>query len=143
MLAMFIRIIKGPTLPDRVLALDAIGLQLMACVALYSVFIGSQYLLVVILLIGILAFLGTAVFSKFIDKGKVIERDSKIIISLAIIFIILGALISAITAIGIIRLKDVYSRGHAAGKSATLGAIFLLFGTFYILWEQKDTPICN
>ena len=84
----------------------------MACVALYSVFIGSQYLLVVILLIGILAFLGTAVFSKFIDKGKVIERDSKIIISLAIIFIILGALISAITAIGIIRLKDVYSRGH-------------------------------
>ena len=72
MLAMFIRIIKGPTLPDRVLALDAIGLQLMACVALYSVFIGSQYLL-----IGILAFLGTAVFSKFIDKGKVIERDSK------------------------------------------------------------------
>ena len=77
MLAMFIRIIKGPTLPDRVLALDAIGLQLMACVALYSVFIGSQYLLVVILLIGILAFLGTAVFSKFIDKGKVIERDSK------------------------------------------------------------------
>ena len=77
MLAMFIRIIKGPTLPDRVLALDAIGLQLMACVALYSVFIGSQYLLVVILLIGILAFLGTAVFSKFMDKGKVIERDSK------------------------------------------------------------------
>ena len=55
---------------------------------------------------------------------------AKIIISLAIIFIILGALISAITAIGIIRLKDVYSRGHAAGKSATLGAIFLLFGTF-------------
>ena len=41
---------------------------------------------------------------------------AKIIISLAIIFIILGALISAITAIGIIRL--------------TLGAIFLLFGTF-------------
>ena len=55
---------------------------------------------------------------------------AKIVISLAIIFIILGALISAITAIGIIRLKDVYSRGHAAGKSATLGAIFLLFGTF-------------
>ena len=68
---------------------------------------------------------------------------AKIIISLAIIFIILGALISAITAIGIIRLKDVYSRGHAAGKSATLGAIFYYLERFYILWEQKDTPICN
>ena len=76
MLAMFIRIIKGPTLADRILALDAVGLQLMACVALYSIFIGAQYLLVAILLIGILAFLGTAVFSKYIDKGKVIEHDS-------------------------------------------------------------------
>ena len=62
MLAMFIRIIKGSSLADRILALDAIGLQLMACIALYSIFIGAQYLLVAILLIGILAFLGTAVF---------------------------------------------------------------------------------
>ncbi|MBY6180043.1 MULTISPECIES: Na(+)/H(+) antiporter subunit F1 [Staphylococcus] len=77
MLAMFVRIIKGPTLADRILALDAIGLQLMACIALYSIFIGSEYLLVAILLIGILAFLGTAVFSKYIDKGKVIERDNE------------------------------------------------------------------
>lgn len=77
MLAMFIRIIKGSSLVDRILALDAIGLQLMACIALYSIFIGAQYLLVAILLIGILAFLGTAVFSKYMDKGKVMERDSK------------------------------------------------------------------
>ena len=55
---------------------------------------------------------------------------TNIIISLAVIFVILGAIISAVTAIGIIRLKDIYSRGHAAGKSATLGDIFLLFGTF-------------
>lgn len=77
MLAMFVRIIKGPILADRILALDAIGLQLMACIALYSIFIGSEYLLVAILLIGILAFLGTAVFSKYMDKGKVIERDNE------------------------------------------------------------------
>lgn len=77
MLAMFVRIIKGPTLADRILALDAIGLQLMACIALYSIFIGSEYLLVAILLIGILAFLGTAVFSKYMDKGKVIEHDNE------------------------------------------------------------------
>ena len=49
----------------------------MAGIALYSIFIGSEYLLVAILLIGILAFLGTAVFSKYMDKGKVIERDNE------------------------------------------------------------------
>ena len=38
-----------------------------------------------------------------------------IVTSIAIIFVMLGALISAFAAIGLIRLKDVYSRAHAAG----------------------------
>ena len=64
MLAMLIRVILGPSLADRVVAIDAVGLQLMAVVALFSMLIGVQYMVVVILLIGILAFLGTAVFAK-------------------------------------------------------------------------------
>ena len=98
MLAMLIRVILGPSLADRVVALDAIGLQLMAVIALFSILLNIKYMLVVILMVGILAFLGTAVFSKFMDEGKVI--------------------------------KHVYSRAHAAGKAATLGAMFLLFGAF-------------
>ncbi len=76
MLGMLVRVILGPSLADRVVALDAIGIQLMAIVALFSVFLGTKYLMVVILLIGILAFLGTAVFAKYMDKGKVIEYDN-------------------------------------------------------------------
>ena len=53
-----------------------------------------------------------------------------IIISIAIIFVILGALVSALAAIGILRLDDVYSRAHAAGKASTLGSILLLLGAF-------------
>ena len=75
MLAMLIRVILGPSLADRVVAIDAVGLQLMAVVALFSMLTGVQYMVVVILLIGILAFLGTAVFAKYMDKGKVIEHD--------------------------------------------------------------------
>ncbi|MGV3111196.1 Na+/H+ antiporter Mnh1 subunit F [Staphylococcus pettenkoferi] len=75
MLLMLIRVILGPSLADRVVAIDAVGLQLMAVVALFSMLIGVQYMVVVILLIGILAFLGTAVFAKYMDKGKVIEHD--------------------------------------------------------------------
>ncbi|MEJ7304539.1 Na+/H+ antiporter Mnh1 subunit F, partial [Staphylococcus caprae] len=65
MLAMLIRVILGPSLADRVVALDAIGLQLMAVIALFSILLNIKYMLVVILMVGILAFLGTAVFSKF------------------------------------------------------------------------------
>lgn len=52
------------------------GIQLMAIVALFSIFLGTKYMMVAILLIGILAFLGTAVFAKYMDKGKVIEHDN-------------------------------------------------------------------
>ena len=76
MLAMLIRVILGPSLADRVVALDAIGLQLMAVIALFSILLNIKYMLVVILMVGILAFLGTAVFSKFMDEGKVINHDS-------------------------------------------------------------------
>ncbi|MCQ1074281.1 Na+/H+ antiporter Mnh1 subunit F [Staphylococcus aureus] len=75
MLAMLIRVVLGPSLADRVVALDAIGLQLMAVIALFSILLNIKYMIVVIMMIGILAFLGTAVFSKFMDKGKVIKHD--------------------------------------------------------------------
>ncbi|REI11982.1 Na+/H+ antiporter subunit G1 [Staphylococcus felis] len=53
-----------------------------------------------------------------------------IVISIGLILVIIGALFSALAAIGMIRLDDVYSRAHAAGKAATLGTMLLLTGTF-------------
>ena len=41
MLAMLIRVILGPSLADRVVALDAIGLQLMAVIALFSILLNT------------------------------------------------------------------------------------------------------
>lgn len=48
----------------------------------------------------------------------------------AIVFVLLagGAFFLAISALGILRLPDFYSRSHAAGKSETLGAILVLGG---------------
>nr|WP_197969819.1 monovalent cation/H(+) antiporter subunit G [Mesobacillus harenae] len=45
-------------------------------------------------------------------------------------FIIIGAFLSLVTAFGVIRLPDVYTRNHAASKSATLGVMSILIGTF-------------
>lgn len=53
-----------------------------------------------------------------------------IMISLSLLFVIVGAIISALSAIGLLRLKDVYGRAHAAGKAATLGSMSLLLGVF-------------
>ncbi|RIN51897.1 Na(+)/H(+) antiporter subunit F1 [Staphylococcus simulans] len=76
-LGMLVRVILGPSLADRVVALDAIGIQFMAIVALFSIFLDTKYMIVTILLIGIIAFLGTAVFAKYMQEGKVIDHDRR------------------------------------------------------------------
>jgi multicomponent Na+:H+ antiporter subunit F len=78
MFGLIYRVIKGPTTPDRVVALDALGITLVAVIAILSIILRTNAFLDIILLIGILAFIGTVAFSKFLEKGVVIERDSNL-----------------------------------------------------------------
>ncbi|MGF9788047.1 Na(+)/H(+) antiporter subunit F1 [Bacillus velezensis] len=70
-----IRVIKGPTIPDRVVALDGIGINLIAMTALVSILLNTSAFLDIILLLGILSFIGTISFAKFLEKGEIIEND--------------------------------------------------------------------
>ena len=75
MLGFIYRLIKGPTIPDRIVALDAIGINLVAMIAILSMLLKTYVFLDVILLLGILSFIGTTAFSKFLEKGEIIEND--------------------------------------------------------------------
>lgn len=56
---------------------------------------------------------------------------------LPVLLILIGTVFSLLSAIGLIRLPDVYTRSHAASKSATLGVLFALIGTFlFFLLEE-------
>ncbi|KKK11540.1 MULTISPECIES: Na(+)/H(+) antiporter subunit F1 [Bacillus] len=70
-----VRVIKGPSIPDRVSALDAIGINLIGMTAIVSILLKTTTFFEIILLLGILAFIGTVAFSKFLEKGEVIEND--------------------------------------------------------------------
>jgi len=72
------RLIKGPSIHDRVIALDAIGINLIALVALTSIVLKTSAYLEAILLLGILSFVGTIAFAKFLEKGEIIERGRDI-----------------------------------------------------------------
>ncbi|RUL47785.1 MULTISPECIES: Na+/H+ antiporter subunit G [Lysinibacillus] len=52
----------------------------------------------------------------------------------AILLILLGSIISVISALGLIRLPDVYTRSHAASKSSTLAVLVSLLGAFIYFW---------
>lgn len=69
------RAIVGPTNPDRAVALDNIGVNLMALAGLMAIVLVTTQLNDVILLIGILLFIGTIAVAKFLEKGVIIERD--------------------------------------------------------------------
>nr|MDH3085610.1 Na(+)/H(+) antiporter subunit F1 [Bacillus velezensis]WEY81964.1 Na(+)/H(+) antiporter subunit F1 [Bacillus velezensis] len=70
-----IRVMKGPTIPDQVVALDGIGINLIAMTALVSILLNTSAFLDIILLLGILSFIGTIAFAKFLEKGEIIEND--------------------------------------------------------------------
>lgn len=70
----FIRIARGPTFSDRVLSLDVIGVNLISAMAIVSILFETKAFLDVILILAILAFISTIAFSKFLERGVIIER---------------------------------------------------------------------
>ncbi|MEI3604367.1 Na(+)/H(+) antiporter subunit F1 [Pseudogracilibacillus sp. SE30717A] len=70
----FYRIIAGPTFPDRVIAMDVVGVNLISTMAIVSILFQTRAFYDVILVLGILAFISTISFSKFLERGVIIER---------------------------------------------------------------------
>lgn len=70
------RIIKGPSMPDRAVALDLIGVNLISAIAIISIVLKTKAFLEAILILGILAFISTIAISKYIERGVIIERKS-------------------------------------------------------------------
>ncbi|OCS86611.1 Na(+)/H(+) antiporter subunit F1 [Caryophanon tenue] len=68
------RIVKGPSMPDRAIALDTIAVNLISSIAIVSVLLSTKAFLDAILILGILSFIGTISFSKYIERGVLIER---------------------------------------------------------------------
>ncbi|MGO1058657.1 Na(+)/H(+) antiporter subunit F1 [Planococcus sp. FY231025] len=72
------RIIRGPSMPDRVVALDMIGVNLISAVAVFSVALETRAFLEVILIVGILAFISTIALARFVERGDIVEHKRKL-----------------------------------------------------------------
>jgi multicomponent Na+:H+ antiporter subunit F len=77
MVAIFLilyRVIVGPSMPDRAIGLDTIGVNFISAMAILSIILSTTAFLEAILILGILSFIGTIAFSKYIERGDIIER---------------------------------------------------------------------
>lgn len=64
----FVRLYKGPSLPDRVVALDQIGIHVAALVAVYTIQSGKLVFLDAVVVAALLAFLTTVAFARFLEQ---------------------------------------------------------------------------
>ncbi|MOA48673.1 Na(+)/H(+) antiporter subunit F [compost metagenome] len=59
---------------DRIASLDAIGINMLAMIAILCMVQKTVAYIDIILLIGIITFIGTTAFARYIERGIVIER---------------------------------------------------------------------
>lgn len=64
----FIRLVKGPTLPDRVVALDFMATVVVGLIGAWAVATDEPVFIDVAILVALLSFLGTAAFAYWIER---------------------------------------------------------------------------
>lgn len=69
----FMRLLKGPDLPNRILALDTLYINAIALVVLLGLHLGSALYFEAALLIAVMGFVGTIALSKYLLRGDVME----------------------------------------------------------------------
>lgn len=67
-IAAMVRLIRGPKLPDRVIALDLIGYFAIGIISLFAIATGQHQLLSVSIVMALILFLGTAAFATYLER---------------------------------------------------------------------------
>ena len=67
------RLIIGPDLPDRILALDTLYINAIAMLVLLGIWLGSNLYFEAALLIAVMGFIGTVAVAKYLLRGDIIE----------------------------------------------------------------------
>lgn len=67
------RLLRGPSVSDRILALDTMYINSIALIILYGLLMGSPLYFEAALLIAMLGFVSTVAVCKFLLRGDIIE----------------------------------------------------------------------
>lgn len=73
----FYRVIVGPDQTDRIIALDAISIHMIAMIGMVMILQKTVAYAEVILVIGVIGLIGSLALAKFIERGVVIDRNHR------------------------------------------------------------------
>lgn len=74
MALVFVRLVRGPSLADRVVALDVLTAVAIGFIATYVVVSGATALLDAALVLALVAFVATAAFARFVEHQHLPEE---------------------------------------------------------------------
>jgi len=63
------RFLRGPTLTDRVIAFDTLSIMSLALIVILALYFERMLYLDIALVFGLIGFLGTTLFGRYIEKG--------------------------------------------------------------------------
>jgi multicomponent Na+:H+ antiporter subunit F len=66
------RVIKGPTIPDRMVALDTVTTEIVAIGTLQAIATGKEFYLMISLVLEVIGFISTVTVAKFVEEGDII-----------------------------------------------------------------------
>ena len=69
----FYRLLRGPSMPDRILALDTMYINTTALLVLFGIHLGLAVFFEAALLIALMGFVGTVALCKYLLRGDIIE----------------------------------------------------------------------
>ena len=67
------RLLRGPSIPDRVLAIDTLYVNTVALIIVFGVMRGTALLFEAAMLIALLGFVSTVALCKYVLRGDIIE----------------------------------------------------------------------
>ena len=65
----FVRLVRGPSLPDRVVALDFMTAVAVAASGVWAVATGNPVFLDVAMVLALITFVGTVAFARYVERG--------------------------------------------------------------------------
>jgi multicomponent Na+:H+ antiporter subunit F len=69
LLIAFIRLVKGPTLPDRIVAMDLFGMLVVGLIVVLAGSSGVRATLDAAIVIALIGFLGTVAYATYVERG--------------------------------------------------------------------------
>lgn len=64
------RVVRGPTLPDRVVAIDLLGVIVTAFAVVGAAATGSSWFLDIAIVIALVSFVGTMAYARYIERAE-------------------------------------------------------------------------